>query len=76
MNRHELFLFELQTLICASGDSDNKKILKSIAGANDPNVKTMIMGGTDQTVEQKVYDYYTYCFENGPKPFWFVLSTE
>lgn len=76
MNRHELFLFELQTLICSSGDSDNKKILKSFAGANDPNVKMMIQSGTDETVEKKVLDYYLYCFEGGNKPFWFVLSTD
>ncbi len=76
MNRHELFLFEFQTLVCKEGDGDNRKILKAFAQANDPNVKTMIMNGTDETVEKKVLDYFNYCFEGGSKPFWLVLSTE
>ena len=76
MNRHQLFLFEFQTLICKDGDADNKRILKAFAEANDPNVKTFIMDGKDETVEKKVADYYSYCFEGGPKPFWLKLSTE
>jgi hypothetical protein len=75
MNRHELFLFELQTLLIQD-DCEARKTLECFQHANDPNVKTMIMQGVDETVEKKVLDYFNYKVNGGPKPHWFVLSSE
>ncbi len=73
MNRHELFLFELQTLICSDGGLDPDHILKSIADIMDPNVKNFIMN-PEFTVEHKVKEYWAYINGTGPKPFWLQLS--
>lgn len=77
MNRFEQFflLFATRSLT-ADIQSGHMKTADALNELFDPNVKSMIEQGTDQTVIQKVNDYYQYVFFGAPKPFWFVKSTE
>lgn len=71
MDRKTLFLLLLQNALPKFPASWRValKVFADIA-ENDENL-SMIEQRTDAPVSTAVSEYLAYCFENGPKPFWF-----